>query len=539
MDLKDDTKDSNDKVDTVVAVPPDPDPTDTPLAKITTEEGSKDETIKEVKDSEGKESVGKKDDKDDKAAPKKTVSFFQLFRLATPFDKLLIAIGSLCAAANGAAIPLMTVLLGDLIFSLVIYPANKLTIGEDAAKERLDKDINTSVIYFVLLGVAVWFISWCQMCFWMWSGENQVKRIRERYFEAILRQDIGWFDSRETGDLTSRLISDTALIQEAISEKMGMNIQFIVTFLAGFVIAFVKGWQLALVICAVIPILAVCGLIMSKTLASRSTQGQDAYAAAGAIAQQVLSSMRTVVSFGGEKRAIQQYRKGLDEAEKIGVKKGLVTGAGVASVLFVMFGSYALAFWFGSTLIPQVMNGGQVLTVFFALVIGASSLGNIGPNMSAIGNGQGAAYSIFETIDRASPIDSLSTQGKKPESVQGNIEFRDVSFHYPSRPDVQVLEDFTLSIPVGKTIALVGASGSGKSTIVKLIERFYDATEGIITLDGTPISELNAKWLREQIGIVSQEPVLFDTSIRQNLLYGLKNSGEGMSKKDLDALIER
>jgi ATP-binding cassette, subfamily B (MDR/TAP), member 1 len=147
------------------------------------------------------------------------------------------------------------------------------------------------------------------------------------------------------------------------------------------------------------------------------------------------------------------------------------------------------------------------------------------PNICvAIAHGRAAAAKLFETIDRIPDIDSGSPEGAKLQNVEGEIEFEDVVFSYPSRPDVVVAKNLSIKFPAGKTAAIVGASGSGKSTVVSLVERFYDPTSGVVKLDGTNIKDLNIKWLRSQIGLVSQEPTLFATTIRQNVAYGLFGS---------------
>ena len=203
-----------------------------------------------------------------------------------------------------------------------------------------------------------------------------------------------------------------------------------------------------------------------------------------------------------------------------------------------MFAVYALAFWYGNKLIPNEMSGGDVLNVFFSIIIGAFSLGQATPYISVIGSAQGAAANVFATLDRVSPIDASSEKGEKIEKLEGTITFKKVHFHYPTRTDVPILKDFSLVVGAGKTVALVGASGSGKSTIVKLVERFYNPIQGDIYLDGVDLSSLNVKWLREQIGIVSQEPVLFDTTIRQNLIYGLAKDVSQFTVQELDEKIK-
>jgi ATP-binding cassette, subfamily B (MDR/TAP), member 1 len=164
---------------------------------------------------------------------------------------------------------------------------------------------------------------------------------------------------------------------------------------------------------------------------------------------------------------------------------------------------------------------GVVLNVLLAVLIGSFSLAMLAPEMQAIAYARGAAAKLFETIDRVPDIDSSSPDGLKPEKVEGHITFENVEFNYPSRPSVPVVKSLSLSFPASKTAALVGASGSGKSTIVALVERFYDPLSGVVKLDGIDLKDLNIKWLRTQIGLVSQEPTLFNTTIKGNIAHGL------------------
>jgi ATP-binding cassette subfamily B (MDR/TAP) protein 1 len=255
--------------------------------------------------------------------------------------------------------------------------------------------------------------------------------------KAVLRQDIGWFDKTQTGEITTRLTADVMTIQEGISDKVSIVFQSATAFVCGFIIAFVKGWKLALVLCCVFPILGGASFFMAKSLKARTAQGSDNYAAAGAIAQEVFSSIRTVVAFGGQNREKERYFAQLKEAEKEGIKSSWINGITIGVVFFIIFSTYSLGFWFGGIMINNgEMDGGQVINVFFAIIIGAFSLGQVGPNVAAISSAIGAAGKIFATIDRVSPIDAFSTEGKTLEKVEGRIEFKNINFHYPQRPDV-------------------------------------------------------------------------------------------------------
>jgi len=194
-----------------------------------------------------------------------------------------------------------------------------------------------------------------------------------------------------------------------------------------------------------------------------------------------------------------------------------------------MFGYYAYAFYTGSYLITeQVVNtnsgkvytSGDILSCFFGIVFGVFSLGMAAPNIKAVTEGRIAGKAAYDLIERTPRILLDDPQAQPVGEIKGHIEFKNVTFRYPTRPEQKVLDNFTATFEMGKTTAIVGASGSGKSTIIQLIERFYDPENGEIILDGRQIKDLHLRELRRKIGYVGQEPVLFNSSIKDNLLYG-------------------
>ncbi|ORX64531.1 P-loop containing nucleoside triphosphate hydrolase protein [Basidiobolus meristosporus CBS 931.73] len=314
-----------------------------------------------------------------------------------------------------------------------------------------------------------------------------------------------------------------------------MCIMSLSTFIAGFVIAFLAGWRMTLVLLTAVPVMGFCGAMMAKYTMESSSDGQDSYAKAGGMAEQAISSIRTVVAFNGQNREIKRFDEVLADAYKSGVKKSFVTGAGMGSFMFVLFCAYALAFWYGGQQVKDgKMDSGAVLTVLFGTIIGAFSIGNVGPNIGVLAKAQAAAYTIFETIDRVPSIDSSNPNGEKPENIQGHIVLKDIDFAYPSRPDVPILKKMSIEVKPGQTVALVGHSGSGKSTIVGLLERFYDPLSGSITLDGIEIKDYNVAHLRNTIGLVSQEPVLFNATVKQNILYGARKGQTIPTDKEIE-----
>ncbi|CAA0377413.1 unnamed protein product [Arabidopsis thaliana] len=473
------------------------------------------EEVSETKrDKEEEEEVKKTEKKDEEHEKTKTVPFYKLFAFADSFDFLLMILGTLGSIGNGLGFPLMTLLFGDLIDA---FGENQTNTTDKVSKVALK---------FVWLGIGTFAAAFLQLSGWMISGERQAARIRSMYLKTILRQDIAFFDiDTNTGEVVGRMSGDTVLIQDAMGEKVGKAIQLLATFVGGFVIAFVRGWLLTLVMLSSIPLLVMAGALLAIVIAKTASRGQTAYAKAATVVEQTIGSIRTVASFTGEKQAISNYNKHLVTAYKAGVIEGGSTGLGLGTLFLVVFCSYALAVWYGGKLIlDKGYTGGQVLNIIIAVLTGSMSLGQTSPCLSAFAAGQAAAYKMFETIERRPNIDSYSTNGKVLDDIKGDIELKDVYFTYPARPDEQIFRGFSLFISSGTTVALVGQSGSGKSTVVSLIERFYDPQAGDVLIDGINLKEFQLKWIRSKIGLVSQEPVLFTASIKDNIAYGKEDA---------------
>ncbi|XP_019165678.1 PREDICTED: ABC transporter B family member 9-like [Ipomoea nil] len=443
------------------------------------------------------------------------VPFYKLFTFADRVDISLIIAGTLGAIGNGMAQPLMTIFFGELINSFG-------TTDPSHAVHQVSK----ICIKYVYLAIGSGIAAYLQMSCWMITGERQAGRIRALYLQTILRQDIAFFDTgTTTGEVIGRMSGDTILIQEAMGEKVGKFLQFTSTFVGGFAIAFSKGWLLSLVLSSSIPALVITGGSMALLIAKMSSRGQVAYAQAGNVVEQTIGGIRTVASFTGEQRAIKKYEEKLQIAYKSTVQQGLASGIGLGVILLVVFSTYGLAVWYGAKLIiHNGYTGGDVINILMAIMNGGIALGQTSPSLNAFSAGQVAAYKMFETINRKPVIDVYDTSGTELQDIRGEIELKDVYFKYPARKDVQIFAGFSIYIPSGKTAALVGQSGSGKSTIISLLERFYDPDSGEVIIDGVNLKKFKVRWLRQQMGLVSQEPILFATSIKENISYGKENA---------------
>ncbi|CAI7761863.1 unnamed protein product [Closterium sp. NIES-54] len=483
---------------------------DSPVAVSETPRGETEATEKDEKVDEEEEKKGKKKEK------KPAVPYWRLFSYADRTDVALMAVGTFGAVLHGAALPISFLFLGKMVDS---FGTNDLS------------GVNTFVLAMVYIALCCLVGGWLEVACWMDTGERQSARVRRLYLQALLRQEVAFFDLEAcSGELVNRVSSDVLLLQDAISEKVGNCIHYFSTFVCGFIVGFTSVWQLALVILAVCPLIIATGGIYAAVLTGLMTQGEKAYTEAGKIAEQAVGQVRTVQSYVAEDRTVEAYGRALRDTFKLGVKGGLAKGVGLGAIYALMFASFALMFWFSGILISQgIGNGGSILTTMFAIALGSMGLGQALPNVTAFSKGRVAAHKIFVTIARRPVIGGEEegeggSGGKELEAVEGRVEFEMVCFAYPARPEVPIFEDFSLSIPAGATVALVGPSGSGKSTVVALIQRFYDPTAGSVSLDGADLRQLSLTWLRSQLGLVSQEPSLFATSILENIRYGKEDA---------------
>ncbi|KAA0159934.1 hypothetical protein FNF31_04579 [Cafeteria roenbergensis] len=500
----------------------------------------------------------RKDGKEDAAEPVKRVALCGsegMFRFADNLDITLYVISFIGAVAHGAVMPLFAIVFGELLDALS---------SPDPA--YLSSKIDEIAIWFIYIGLGAFVLSFLEVGLSSVAAERQVARIREQYMRALLRQEMAFYDSQDPGEVASRLTEDTIAIVNGFGEKLGNAVQFIGSFLVGLSVGFARGWDLTLVVLAFIPLLVLPMMVLKTAKEVLERLSGDAYARAGAAASEAISNIRTVVAFNGAGAESRRFNKQLGVAELVTVRGGRVVGMALGMFWLSILCSYAAAFAYGASRIRQsrtdnpicafavvaagdtvdCYTAGNVMQVFFAVLIGAMSLGQAMPNLSALAAGQAAAYAIYGIIARTSAIDPTSAVVDEDTKALGRIEFKHVSFAYPSDKDKKVLDDFSVVVDRGQSLALVGESGSGKSTIVQLLMRFYDPDAGTILLDGKDIKEYDVAWLRAQMGLVSQEPALFSTSIEENIALGLpsytSNFGEvnesSVSAKDLASADE-
>jgi ABC transporter fused permease/ATP-binding protein len=365
------------------------------------------------------------------------------------------------------------------------------------------------------------------------AGERIVARLRSDLYKAIIEQDIAFFDSRRTGELMSRLSSDATVLQNAVSVNISMSMRNLGAAIGGLVLLVYTSPVLAFGLLGCIPPIAIGTALFGKKIRRISREVQDALAETGIVAEETISGIRTVRAFAKEAAESNRYSRAIQKSLGLATKR--IMSIAVITAIAGMLGYTAIVgvLWYGGRLVIEGrMSVGDLTSFILYAMTVAISVGSLGSLWTDFMSATGAAKRVFELLDRQ-PIIPIRGGLTLPQ-VNGLLEFQSVQFSYPSRPDLIVLENLHLSIAPGEVVALVGPSGSGKSTIASLISRFYDPDSGRVSIDGQDIRTLDGDWLRRQVGVVSQDPVLLSASIAANIRYGKTDA----SDREVEAAAE-
>ncbi|TKW35603.1 hypothetical protein SEVIR_2G385400v4 [Setaria viridis] len=446
-------------------------------------------------------------------------SFASVFMHADAVDVALMVLGLAGAMGDGMSTPVMLA-----ITSRVFDDTGS---GPDHLQQFSSK-MNVNVRNTLFLAAAHWIAAFLEAYCWTRTAERQSSRMRARYLRAVLRQDVEYFDisAGSTSEVITGVSGDALAVQDALSEKVPNFVMNVTLFVSSYAVAFALLWRLTMVSLPSVLLLVVPGFLYGRVQVGLARRMREQHARPGAIAEQAVSSVRTVYSFVAERATAARFSAALEESVRLGLRQGLAKGVAVGSG-GIRIAIFAFNVWYGSRLVMyHGYKGGTVYIVAVVIVVGGGALGSALSNIKYLAEASSAAEQIVELIRRVPKIDSESGAGEVLDSVAGEVEFRNVEFCYPSRPKSAVLVSFSLRVPAGRSVALVGASGSGKSTVIALLERFYDPTAGEVILDGVDIRRLRLNWLRAQMGLVSQEPALFATSIRENIRFGKEDATE-------------
>eukprot|EP00052_Salpingoeca_macrocollata_P009650 m.75889 g.75889 ORF g.75889 m.75889 type:complete len:1275 (-) comp17197_c0_seq1:75-3899(-) len=442
------------------------------------------------------------------------VGYFDLYRFATAQDKVLFWVAMVMATIHGAAWPAWS-----LLFGVAIGQFDPNDIAGTVDGMRL-----VSLI-FLLAGVVVGLASGLHVAILSVLSVKQVERIRHQFVRSVLRQEMTFHSQWPGAKLEVMLKNSLEKLHSPLGTKFGDCIHQVMQGFIGLTIAFVYGWKLALVVLAFSPVLIASMGTFGYFVMGQEEKTAAAYQNAGVVADESLTLMRTIMQFSTYEQEFRHY-SGFVQRAYLATRK-VAYGVSLALGLpdFAVFLLYGLAFWYGSQLVRDGdIEGNDIVIVMFCAMIGFMGFGQSLAHVQEFIVGLTAAVPVFNVIDTKPSIDGLSEEGKKLDNMEGNIAFNNVRFAYPSHPSEHVLRGLSFSVSKGQNIALVGSSGSGKSTIVNLVEHFYDIQDGVITLDGVDLRELNVPWLRANIGLVTQNPVLFPMSIFENIAIGKENA---------------
>lgn len=441
-----------------------------------------------------------------KDKPNRPLPWRRFYQLAKPeLPRLLLATLALIIAAG----------MGLVYPQAIKIIMNALASPDRQAAQRL---ITQSALGLLLVFAVQGLFSALRAYLFNFSGERVVATLRHDLYAALLRQEIGFFDEQRTGELTNRLAADTTVLQMAVTANVSMLLRYTLTVIGGIAILFYTSWRLTVVMLSIVPVVVLGAVVYGRMLRALSKEVQDALARTTEIAEETLSGIRTVRAFAREEQEIGRYGTAVDGSLHLARKRARLGAIFAGAVSFAGYGAVAAVLWYGGTL---VLSGGMLvgdLTAFilYTLTV-AFSFGAVSDLWADFMRAAGASERVFELLDRAPRL--LPGTQTLPQ-VEGAVAMTDITFAYPTRPDVNVLRSLSLSLQPGEVVAVVGPSGAGKSTLAALLSRFYDPQSGSVSLDGHNLRTLDANWLRQQVGVVSQEPILFATSIRENVRYG-------------------
>ncbi|XP_045795089.1 ABC transporter B family member 15-like isoform X1 [Trifolium pratense] len=450
----------------------------------------------------------------------KNGSIWSIFMHADREDWLLMVLGTIGAIGEGFTFP------------LILYISSRMinNIGSSSTMEPniFIHNINKNALAWLYLACASFIICFLEGYCWTRTSGRQASRMRCKYLKAVLRQEVSYFDLQvtSTSEIITSVSNDTLIIQDVLSEKVPNLLMNISLFIGSYIVAFAMLWRLAIVVFPFLILLVIPGLIYGMTLMSLSSKIREEYNQADTIAEQTISSIRTVYSFVGENKSMIAFSNALQGTVNLGLKQGLAKGLAIGSNGFV-FAIWSFMCYYGSRLVMyHGAKGGTVFAVGATIALGGLGLGTSLSSLRNFSEASSAGETIKRVISRVPNIDSNNTTGEIIQKVSGEVEFNNIEFAYPTRPETIILKNLCFKIPAGKTVALVGESGSGKSTLIALLQRFYDPIGGVILVDGVAINKLNIKWLRSIMGLVSQEPSLFATSIKENIIFGKEDATE-------------
>jgi len=421
-----------------------------------------------------------------------------MFRYASFGDKLMWWLAALAATLFGGALPGFCIIFGDLI--------------QDVGAQQMD-NLTSSAVWMTVIGVIAALFSATFIALFSLFAVSATHKIQIQYFRAALKKDATYYDLHNTNQMSAKIAKECSAICRGSGDKTGLIIYALSTFVTGFAAAFFLGWWMSVLLLAMVPILAITGAGFGLILGDTMKEQMRAYAQSAGYAEQALTAIKVVHTYGQELLEMKNYNKYLQQAKSVGKTQALKKAVGNSVIITIFFFFYAYTFYVGALLRfhqvemskDKVYTGGAIVAIMFCIVFGGFSVGSAGPPFVALTEGKVAGKMAFDVIDQKPGIetnDPSKTTFEK-EKHSGDLTLSNVTFRYPTKTEVPQIQDLSLTFKRGETTALVGESGSGKSTVIQLLERFYDPEVGTVAVNGQDIKSFNLNSFRRSMGYVS------------------------------------
>lgn len=445
-----------------------------------------------------------------------------IFTYLRPY-RLQFLIGWIFLALSTSAGLVFPFLMGQLLGSGSAKPKNL----EESVRLIDLNNVNTiAILLFILFGVQSLF-SYFRVVIFTNVTENALRDVRKSAFNKLIYMPMDFFNQNKVGELTSRLSSDIVQIQDTLKTTISEFFRQIIMIVGGITFLFFLSWKLALIMLGTVPVMAIIAVFFGRFIRNLSKKAQDQAASSNSIIEEALSGISNVKSFTNEGFVLSKYMKAIEEIRTLNIKSGVWRGLFISFIIFCLFGAIVFIVWQGLLMTqgphPELSAQSFYSFIMFTIMMGAS-IGSLPDLYASIQKSIGATENLMNIIN--SPSEKETLIGTEQPEINGEISFEHVEFSYPQRNDIKVLNDISFKANVNDTIALVGTSGSGKSTISSLLLKYYTITSGAIQFNGTPIEKIDTHYLRSKMAIVPQEVILFGGSIRENIAFGNTDADE-------------
>ncbi len=447
---------------------------------------------------------------------KKWKRSFIIFKFLKPY-KVIYGLGLICLLVSSLTAMIFPYLLGNLLGADIQQQEKEFQLTDP-------NNINALFIMLLILFSAQAIFSFFRIYLFGIVTERTLHDIRKNTFNKLITFPISYYDKNKVGILQSRISSDIVLLNETFNTTLAEFLRQIFTIVFGITFIGLISWKLSLIMLAIVPVIAISAVIFGKFIKKVSKKAQDAAALSNNILLEALSGIKNVKAFVNEYFEIRKYDRSIDKIQNLGISGSIWRGIFASFIILVMFGSIVFVIWNGMKMVnaDEMKDQEFFQFILYTIMIGAS-FGGISSLLGNIQKALGATERIVDILDLSTENISISTANKEV-IFRGKVAFKNVSFVYETRPEIEVLNNITFDIEPGKLTAIVGASGSGKSTIASLLLRFYEPNKGVITIDDQDYTSFDLTTIRNQMAVVHQEVFLFGGSIIENISYGNPNA---------------